>query len=49
MSAELKEQQAETVRYPVSGYCKDSNNLHLYVRNIRILTPNEYKQLREHT
>jgi len=47
MGAELKKPQAETVRYPVSGYSKDTNNLHLYVRNIRILTPSEYKQLRE--
>ena len=47
MNIELEKPQAETIRYPVSGYQKDINNLHLYVRNIRILTPSEYKQLRE--
>jgi len=47
MSAELEKPSRKTVRYPVSGYSKDKDNLHLYVRDIRILTPNEYKRLRE--
>lgn len=33
-------------RYTVSGYKKDPEALHLYVRDIRILTPHEYETLR---
>jgi len=34
-------------RYPVNQYSKDPDNLHLYVKDIRILTQKEYKHLRE--
>jgi integrase len=47
VSSEIEEKKLETIRYPVSGYSKDADNLHLYVRNIRILTPGEYKRLRD--
>lgn len=30
-------------KYPKSGYRKDPENLHLYVNDVRIITPGEYK------
>lgn len=33
-------------KYPVSEYTKDTEALHLYVKDIRILTPREYEFLR---
>lgn len=33
-------------KYKTSGYTKDTGALHLYVRDIRILTPKEYEQLK---
>lgn len=36
----------KTVKYPTSGYAKDPESLHLYVRDIRILTPKEYQSLK---
>lgn len=35
-----------TNRYPKSGYAKDPEALHLYVRDIRIITPEEYEKLK---
>jgi Phage integrase family. len=34
------------MKYPTMNYKKDQNALHLYVKDIRILTPNEYEQLK---
>jgi integrase len=34
------------MKYPKLAYVKDSQALHLYVRDIRILTPKEYQALR---
>ena len=34
------------MRYPKMEYAKDPEALHLYVRDIRILTPKEYQALR---
>ena len=34
------------MKYPILAYVKDSQALHLYVRDIRILTPKEYQALR---
>lgn len=34
-------------RYPVNGYSKDNDFLHLYVNDIRVLTPDEYRKLRD--
>jgi len=33
-------------KYPTTGYKKDSNVLHLYVKDVRILTPKEYEALK---
>lgn len=33
-------------KYKTSGYTKDTGALHLYVRDIRVLTPKEYEILR---
>lgn len=33
-------------KYPKSGYRKDPENLHMYVNDVRILTPREYKALK---
>jgi len=33
-------------KYPKTGYTKDPEALHLYVRDIRILTPKEYESIR---
>jgi integrase len=33
--------------YPISNYEKDPENLHLYVRGIRILTPDDYQRLKD--
>lgn len=33
-------------RYPVNGYAKDPDFLHLYVNDVRVLTPDEYGKLR---
>lgn len=35
------------MKYPVSKYEKDNENLQFYVNNVRILTPNEYISLKE--
>lgn len=35
-----------TCKYPASGYIKDHDALHLYVRDVRILTPQEYEKLK---
>jgi len=35
------------MQYPKNEYSKDSDSLHLYVKDIRILTPKEYEALRE--
>jgi len=35
------------MQYPKNDYSKDSDSLHLYVKDIRILTPKEYEALRE--
>lgn len=37
----------KTIKYPTSGFVKDPEALHLYVRDIRILTPKEYEALKE--
>jgi integrase len=34
-------------RYPVNGYYKDNDFLHLYVNDIRVLTPTEYRRLKD--
>ena len=34
------------VKYPQSGYNKDSEALHFYVKDVRILTPKEYEALK---
>ena len=34
-------------RYPVNRYEKDNDFLHLYVNDVRVLTPAEYRRLRE--
>lgn len=34
------------VKYPRSGYLKDSETLHFYVKDVRILTPREYENLK---
>ncbi len=34
------------VKYPKSGYEKDSEALHFYVKDVRILTPKEYEALK---
>ena len=33
-------------KYPVTGYTKDANALHLYVKDVRILTPGEYEAIK---
>lgn len=33
-------------KYPTMGYTKDPDALHLYVRDVRILTPSEYEALK---
>jgi len=33
-------------KYPVTGYTKDTNALHLYVKDVRILTPKEYDAIK---
>ncbi len=35
------------MKYPISKYEKDRENLQFYLNGIRILTPNEYNQLKE--
>lgn len=35
------------MKYPVSNYEKDPENLHFYVNGIRILTPDEYQKLKD--
>lgn len=34
------------LKYPASGYMKDLDALHLYVKDVRILTPKEYENLK---
>jgi len=34
-------------RYPVNNYTRDNDFLHLYVNDVRVLTPTEYRRLRE--
>lgn len=41
-----KSQTVKTDKYPKSGYKKDPDNLHLYVKDVRILTPKEYESLK---
>lgn len=34
-------------RYPVNRYEKDNDFLHLYVNDVRVLTPTEYRRLKD--
>lgn len=36
----------KTTKYPMSRYTKDPEALHLYIKDIRILTPKEYETLK---
>lgn len=35
-----------SLKYPASGYAKDPGALHLYVKDVRVLTPREYENLK---
>lgn len=44
--AKLTETKEKKNKYPKTGYLKDPDNLHLYVVDVRILTPKEYEALK---
>jgi len=43
---ERKDKIARAVKYPTKQYTKDTDTLHLYVRDVRILTPGDYEALK---
>lgn len=44
--ARLAEPKVKGDKYPKSGYTKDPEVLHLYVKDVRILTPKEYETIK---
>ncbi len=44
--ARLTEPKIKADKYPKSGYKKDPDVLHLYVKDVRIITPREYEILK---
>lgn len=44
--AKITETKEKKNKYPKTGYLKDPDNLHLYVVDVRILTPTEYEALK---
>lgn len=44
--ARKSEPKIKKDKYPTTGYSKDPDNLHLYVCDVRILTPVEYEALK---